>query len=94
MKKSLVIFLHNLKDIIVISNCAKFHPKIRWDKGSNLRVKFVFYTAAIKMTELGKTSRWEVVESMTSKLSLDSFFSHLATLMAALQNANETLHDY
>ena len=28
-EKSLLVFLHNLKDIIVISNCAKFHPKIR-----------------------------------------------------------------
>ena len=63
MKKSIVIFLHNCKDIIVISNCAKFHPKIRWNKGSNLRVKFVFYTAAIKMTELGRMSRGEVMMS-------------------------------
>ena len=57
MKKSLVISLNNLKDIIVISNSAKFHPKIRSNKGSILRVKFVFHTAAIKMTELGRISR-------------------------------------
>ena len=55
--RSWFFFLHNLKDIIVINNCAKFHPKIRWNKGSNLRVKFVFYTAAIKMTELGRMCR-------------------------------------
>ena len=45
MKKFLVIFFF------------AFHPKIRGNKGSNLRVKFVFYTAAIKMTELGRMSR-------------------------------------
>ena len=47
-------FLHNLKDIIVVSNCAKFHPKI---------LKFLFYTAAIKMTELGRMSRGDVMMS-------------------------------
>ena len=56
-------YLHKFKDITVISNCAKFHPKIRWNKGSNLRAKFVFYTAAIKMTELGRMSRGEVMMS-------------------------------
>ena len=63
MKKSLVIFLHNFKDIIVISNGANFHPKIRWNKGGNLRVKFAFYTATIKMTELRRMSREEVMMS-------------------------------
>ena len=29
MKKCLVIFLHSLKDIMVISNRAKFHFEIR-----------------------------------------------------------------
>ena len=68
MKKSLVIFLRNLKDIVVISNCAKIHPKIRWNKGSNLRVKFAFYTATIKMTELGRMSRGEVIMSASTKI--------------------------
>ena len=79
MKSRPCFIVHNLKNIIVISNCAKFHPKIRWNKGSDLRVKFVFYTTAIRITELGRMSRREVInnnkrvivviESMTSKLS-------------------------
>ena len=52
------IFTRNLKDIIVISNCAKFHFSF---KGSNVCVKFVFYTTAIKITELGRMSREEVM---------------------------------
>ena len=62
-------FLHNLKDIIVISNCAKFHPKIRWNKGSNLRVKFVFYTAAIKVAECEKNVSRRALTSTRHRLN-------------------------
>ena len=63
MKSRPCFIVHNLKNIIVISNCAKFHPKIRWNKGSDLRVKFVFYTTAIRITELGRMSRREVINN-------------------------------
>ena len=46
--------LHNLKDIMVIGNRAKFHLEIHWMKGYTLRVKFVFWSAAIKVTECEK----------------------------------------
>ena len=54
MKKCLVIFLLNLKDIMVISNRAKFHFEIRRMKGYTLRVKFVFWSATIKVAECEK----------------------------------------
>ena len=63
-------FLHNRKDIIVISNCAKFHPKIRWNKGSNIRVKFVFYTAFIKNGRAWKNESrrgCDVIASITTE---------------------------
>ena len=34
---------------MVISNRAKFHSEIPWMKGYTLRVKFVFWSAAIKV---------------------------------------------
>ena len=59
----------SFKDIIAISNSAKFHPKIRWNKGSNLRVKFVFYTTAIKMT---LEIKWSLVWHVNSVITLNS----------------------
>ena len=58
MKKCLVILLHNLKDIMVISTCAKFH----FENSLNERLyilyvgsfKFVFWSAAIKVAECEK----------------------------------------
>ena len=55
--------LHNLKDIMVIGNRAKFHLEIHWMKGYTLRVKFVFYTAAIKITKFGRMRGGEVMTS-------------------------------
>ena len=54
MEKLLVILLHNLKDITVISNRAKFYFEIRWKKGYTIRLKFVFWSAAIKVVECEK----------------------------------------
>ena len=39
---------------MVISNRAKFHFEIRWMKGDTLCVKFVFWSAAIKVAECEK----------------------------------------
>ena len=55
MKKCLVIFLHNLKVVImVIGNRAKFHLEIHWMKGYTLRVKFVFWSTTIKVAKCEK----------------------------------------
>ena len=35
----------------IISNCANFHFEIRRMKGYTVRVKFVFWSAAVKVAE-------------------------------------------
>ena len=45
MEKCLLNFLHNLKDIMVISNRAKFHFEIRWMKGYTVYVWSLYFGA-------------------------------------------------
>ena len=53
---------------MVISNRAKFHFKIRWMKGYTLRVKFVFWSAAIKVAvrEEWVEESFDVIDSTTT----------------------------
>ena len=63
MEKLLAIFLHNLKDVIIlIRKLSKlFHLKIRRNKGRNFLAKIVFFTVSIKMTDFWKDESRELM---------------------------------